>query len=103
MAGNLRQFVLTLDGTIQNLGTAFPADATTPFKAFYFTQQGAAATYIGEAGKGVSSTNYALVAPASAAAPQAQLSAVNAPPLRLRDIEVLGTNTQKLSIAGILY
>ena len=105
MAGALRQFVVTHDGAVNNLGTLFPADAGTPLRELIFTQQGAAAAYIGEAGNAtgaLTSTNYALSIPASAAR-EVRISAVGATPLKLKDLEVLGTNTQKLSIAGIAF
>lgn len=101
MAGSLRQFVVTHNGAAQNLGTLFPADAGVPFSELRFTQLGGAAAYIGEAGMGVTATNCALVAPASAAAPQAMLFSIIASKLKLKDIDVLGTNGQIMVIAAV--
>ncbi len=107
MAGALKQFVITLNGGIQQLEAAVLAaypntDRTQPYSEMRFTQQGAAAAFIGEAGSGVSATNYAVTAPA-AAAREAVLTARGGTKLRLKDLEIIGTNTQVLSIAAMVY
>ncbi len=102
----LRQFVVTLTGAVQNLGVLFPDEKLTPWVELRFTQQGGAAAQIGEAdnpsGVALSATNYAVVAPASAAR-EAVLTARGGTKLKFKDIEVLGTNGQKLSIAAMTW
>jgi hypothetical protein len=104
----IKTYVLTFDGTVQNLATALgltkgglptaePAFSELHFEALVGN---AAVAYFGEAGSVVSATNYGFQLPVGATKFSYQLGPVNGV-LKLSALECLGTSTQKVMILGV--
>lgn len=109
--GAIKHYVLTMDGSVQNLATALgltkggdvnaePAFSELHFEAF---AANAAITYFGTAGSTVSNTNYGFSLPVGATRFSYMLGgSYDEGRLKLSSLEVKGANTEKVAIIGVM-